>query len=63
MQDFSANSDIDWSQSVEDIDIQLYKKYNLSLKEIIFIETHIRRVNIDCTNIDDDEGGEKNDYQ
>ena len=63
MQDFSANSDIDWSQSVEDIDIQLYKKYNLSLKEIILIETHIRRVNIDCTNIDDDEGGEKNDYQ
>ena len=30
LQDFTANSDIDWSQSVADIDQQLYKKYNLS---------------------------------
>jgi len=52
MQDFTPQSDIDWSQDISDIDIQLYKKYHLSLKEIIFIETHIRAVNIDCSNIE-----------
>lgn len=38
VQDFTANSDIDWSQSVADIDRQLYKKYNLSDEEIAYIE-------------------------
>ena len=27
MQDFTPNSDIDWSKSVTEIDKQLYKKY------------------------------------
>ena len=42
LQDFTANSDIDWTQSVADIDKQLYKKYNLSPEEIAFIESKIK---------------------
>lgn len=42
MQDFTANSDIDWSKSVEEIDAQLYKKYHLSDDEIAFIESMIK---------------------
>ena len=42
IQDFTANSDIDWSQSIENIDQQLYKKYNLSQDEIDFIESKVR---------------------
>ncbi len=42
LQDFTENSDIDWSKSVEEIDQQLYKKYNLSDSEIAFIESTIK---------------------
>ncbi len=42
MQDFTANSDIDWSKSIEEIDAQLYAKYNLSVEEIAFIESMIK---------------------
>lgn len=42
LQDFTANSDIDWTQSIPDIDKQLYKKYNLSPEEIAFIESKIK---------------------
>ena len=42
MQDFTANSDIDWSKSVEEIDAELYEKYNLSEEEITFIESMIK---------------------
>ena len=42
LQDFTINSDIDWSQSIENIDQQLYKKYNLSQDEIDFIESKVR---------------------
>lgn len=42
MQDFTKNSDIDWNKSVEEIDAQLYAKYNLSGKEIAFIESQIK---------------------
>lgn len=42
LQDFTAGSDIDWSKSVEEIDAQLYAKYNLSDEEIIFIESMIK---------------------
>ena len=38
IQDFTKESDIDWSLSVNEIDEQLYKKYNLDTKDIIFIE-------------------------
>lgn len=44
LQDFTVNSDIDWTQSVADIDGQLYQKYDLSPEEIAFIETHVREM-------------------
>ncbi len=44
MQDFSNSSDIDWSQSIADIDRQLYKKYELSENEIAFIEEKAREM-------------------
>lgn len=44
MQDFTSNSDIDWSKSVHEIDLQLYKKYGLDEKEIEFIETHVKEM-------------------
>jgi hypothetical protein len=42
LQDFTENSDIDWSKSISEIDQQLYKKYNLSAEEISFIESMIK---------------------
>jgi len=42
LQDFTPNSDIDWSKSIPEIDAQLYKKYGLSEDEIAFIEKMIR---------------------
>lgn len=42
LQDFSPTSDIDWSQSIAQIDHQLYKKYNLSQAEIAFIEKNVK---------------------
>ena len=42
LQDFTSASDIDWTQSIPDIDKQLYKKYNLSPEEIAFIESKIK---------------------
>jgi len=44
LQDFTANSDIDWSKSVSEIDKQLYKKYGLSAEEISFIESKVREM-------------------
>ena len=44
MQDFTNNSDIDWSKSIHEIDLQLYKKYNLNQDEINFIETRIKEM-------------------
>lgn len=38
MQDFSGNSDIDWSAPIDDIDKQLFKKYGLSDKDMEFLE-------------------------
>lgn len=43
-QDFTPNSDIDWTQSIADIDRQLYAKYGLDEKEIEFIETHVKEM-------------------
>ena len=42
LQDFTPNSDIDWTKLVHEIDLQLYKKYSLNEKEINFIETHVK---------------------
>ena len=44
MQDFSAASDIDWSQSIREIDGQLYRKYGLTEKEIAFIESKVKEM-------------------
>ncbi|TJW11525.1 restriction endonuclease [Parvibacter caecicola] len=44
LQDFTSNSDIDWSQSVADIDQQLYAKYGLNDDEISFIESHVKEM-------------------
>lgn len=41
-QDFSNESDIDWSKSIAEIDKQLYAKYHLNEKEIAFIEKMIK---------------------
>ena len=42
LQDFTSNSEIDWSKSVSEIDQQLYVKYGLSEDEISFIESMIK---------------------
>lgn len=42
LQNFSNGGDIDWSVSTENIDRQLYEKYNLSNEEIEFIESKIK---------------------
>ncbi len=42
LQDFTSESDIDWSQSIADIDRQLYAKYGLTEGEIAFIESMIK---------------------
>lgn len=44
LQDFTSNSDIDWSKSIPEIDQQLYRKYGLSPEEIDFIETHVKEM-------------------
>ncbi len=44
LQNFTQDSDIDWSKSVKEIDQQLYKKYGLSDEEIEFIETHVKEM-------------------
>ena len=44
LQDFTSSSDIDWSKSINEIDLQLYKKYGLSEDEINFIETNVKEM-------------------
>jgi hypothetical protein len=44
LQDFTQNSDINWSKLIPDIDQQLYKKYGLDEKEIDFIESHVKEM-------------------
>lgn len=46
MQDFSKNSDIDWKQSVSEIDRQLYVKYGLSESETNFIESTVQEMKL-----------------
>ena len=43
-QDFTPSSDIDWTQSISDIDRQLYRKYGLSEDEIQFIESNVKEM-------------------
>lgn len=44
LQDFSADSDINWSLSVHGIDLQLYRKYGLDQAEIDFIEKNVKEM-------------------
>ena len=42
LQDFTLNSEIDWSKTIHEIDQQLYIKYGLTDEEIAFIEGMIK---------------------
>lgn len=42
LQDFSSESDINWSQSIQDVNEQLYKKYSINFEESKFIESTIK---------------------
>lgn len=44
LQNFTSASDIDWSQTIADIDQQLYAKYGLTQDEIDFIESHVKEM-------------------
>lgn len=44
LQDFTAASDIDWSKSIHEIDLQMYRKYGLSEDEVEFIEAHVKEM-------------------
>ncbi|MCO4489102.1 Type II restriction endonuclease [Streptococcus infantarius subsp. infantarius] len=44
LQDFTLNSDIDWTKSIAEVDQQLYKKYGLSEEEIQFIESKVKEM-------------------
>ena len=44
LQDFTSSSDIDWSKSIHEIDLQLYKKYGLNQEEIDFIEKNVKEM-------------------
>ena len=44
IQDFSINSDINWSGTIPEIDQQLYIKYHLTNEEIAFIEKMIKPI-------------------
>jgi hypothetical protein len=42
LQDFTPDSDIDWTKNICEIDQQLYRKYGLQEDEINFIESMVR---------------------
>lgn len=44
LQNFKGDSDIDWSKSIHEIDLQLYRKYGLSAEEVAFIETNVKEM-------------------
>lgn len=44
LQDFTSNSDIDWSKTIHEIDEMLYTKYGLSEEEINFIESKVKEM-------------------
>ena len=44
MQDFTPGSDINWNNSISEIDAQLYAKYSLSRDEIAFIESKVKEM-------------------
>lgn len=44
LQDFTANSDIKWDNSISEIDHQLFLKYDFNQKEIDFIEANVKEM-------------------
>ena len=44
LQNFTSNSDIDWTKSIPEIDQRLYRKYNLDQHEIDFIEEKVKEM-------------------
>ena len=44
IQDFTENSDVDWNKSINEIDQQLYLKYDLTNEEIEHIESSIKEM-------------------
>lgn len=42
VENFTADSDVDWNKSIPEIDAQLYAKYGLTAEEIDFIESMIK---------------------
>lgn len=44
LQDFTPNSDIDWSKSITEIDEQLFDKYGLNEEERNFIRTKVKEM-------------------
>ena len=44
LQDFTVDSDINWSKPISEIDQQLYRKYGLDDAEISFIETNVKEM-------------------
>ena len=42
LQDFTPQSDIDWTAPIANIDRQLYAKYALDSREVEFIESKVR---------------------
>jgi len=44
MQDFTPSSDINWNQSISEIDNHLYTKYGLTEEEVTFIETMVKEM-------------------
>ena len=44
LQDFTNKSDVNWDSTIDEIDEQLFKKYNLSEKEIDLIDKKVNRI-------------------
>ena len=44
LQDFSTSSDINWENTIHEIDLQLYHKYGLSAEEVAFIEANVKEM-------------------
>lgn len=45
MQNLTNESDIDWTQTIDEIDKMLYSKYGLSPEEVDYIEINVREMN------------------
>ena len=44
MQNFSDSSDINWNNEIDDIDRQLFEKYNLSEEDVDIINSSVATV-------------------